>query len=234
MDLPIFNDNLKSSASWADLLAAEREAWDNARQAPDVRVQIEARTRREQIEQTLRRAGRGIDGRRLLEAAELVSAWAAAPEAKFGVEGLLDLHRVVTGAPAGAEVLRKTEPTPINATHEPTPALLLPRMLDNAFDWFDTESFRDLRPVERAAVVYLRLLDLHLFPSHTETTATLAAGFYTEREGLPPLVIFADELTQARYARALEAAFRMLTQPLVEFFAEMLTRTMRIGLGVEQ
>jgi hypothetical protein len=107
-------------------------------------------------------------------------------------------------------------------------------MLDNAFDWFDTESFRDLRPVERAAVVYLRLLDLHPFLSHTETTTTLAAGFYTEREGLPPLVIFADELTQARYARALEAAFRMLTQPLVEFFAEMLTRTMRIGLGAER
>ena len=234
MDLPIFNDNLKSSASWADLLAGEREAWDNARQAPDARVQIEARTRREQIEQTLLRAGRGIDGRRLLEAASLVSAWAADPEAKFGVERLLDLHRTVTGAPASMDVLRKTEPTPINATHEPTPALLLPRMLDNAFDWFDTESFRDLRPVERAAVVYLRLLDLHPFPSHTETTATLAAGFYTEREGLPPLVIFADELTQARYARALEAAFRMLTQPLVEFFAEMLTRTMRIGLGVEQ
>ena len=240
MDLPIFSDNLKSSASWADLLAAEREAWDKARQTPDARAQIEARTRREQIEQALRRAGRGIDGRRpghrqsLLEAAELVSGWAADPEAKFGVERLLDLHRTVTGAPAGMDVLRKTEPTPISATHEPTPALLLPRMLDNAFDWFDTESFRDLRPVERAAVVYLRLLDLHPFPSHTETTATLAAGFYTEREGLPPLVIFADELTQARYARALEAALRMLTQPLVEFFAEMLTRTMRIGLGVEQ
>ena len=260
MDLPIFNDNLKSSASWAGLLAREREAWENARQAPDARVQIEARTRREQVEQALRRAGRGIDGRRLggsptvregididpcppsqsgyrrrlLEAASLVSAWAADPEAKFGVERLLDLHRAVTGAPAGAEVLRKTEPTPINATHEPTPVLLLSRMLDNAFDWFDTESFSDLHPVERAAVVYLRLLDLHPFPSHNETTATLAAGFYTEREGLPPLVIFADELTQARYARALEAAFRMLTQPLVEFFAEMLTRTMRIGLGVEQ
>jgi hypothetical protein len=234
MDLPIFSDNLKSSASWADLLAREREAWDNARQAPDARAQIEARTRHEQIEQSLRRAGRGIDGRRLLEAARLVSAWAADAEAKFGVERLLDLHRTVTGASGAMDVLRKTEPSPICATHEPTPALILPRMLDNAFDWFDTESFMDLHPVERAAVVYLRLLDLHPFSSHTETTATLAAGFYTEREGMPPLVIFADDLTQARYARALEAAFRMLTQPLVEFFAEMLTRTMRIGLGAER
>jgi Fic/DOC family len=234
MDLPIFSDNLKSSASWADLLARERELWDDARRSTDTRVQIESRTRREQIEQAMRRAGQGIDGRRLIAAAELVSAWAADPESNFGVERLLDLHRTVTGAAPGADVLRKTEPAPINATHEPAPALILPRMLDNAFDWFDTESFRDLRPVERAAVVYLRLLDLHPFSSHTETTATLAAGFYTEREGMPPLVIFADDLTQARYARALEAAFRMLTQPLVELFAEMLTRTMRIGLGAER
>jgi hypothetical protein len=51
MDLPIFSDNLKSSASWADLLAGEREAWDNARQSPDARAQIEARMRHEQIEQ---------------------------------------------------------------------------------------------------------------------------------------------------------------------------------------
>jgi hypothetical protein len=234
MDLPIFSDNLKSSASWVDLLARERELWDDARRSSDARVQIGARTRREQVGQALRRAGRGIDERRLLEAAELVSSWAADPEAKFGVERLLDLHRTVTGAAPCADVLRMSEPTPINAAHEPTPALILPRMLDNAFDWFDTESFRELRPVERAAVVYLRLLDLSPFPSHTETTATLAAGFYTEREGLPPLIIFADEMTQARYARALEAAFRMLTQPLVELFAETLTRAMRIGLGAER
>jgi hypothetical protein len=234
MDLPIFSDNLKSSASWADLLARERELWDKARQSPDARIQIEARTRREQIGQALRRTGQGIDGQGLLEAAEMVSAWVVDPEVNFGVERLLALHRMVIGAQAGADVLRKAEPAPISAAHEPTPALILPRMLDNAFDWFDTESFRDLHPVERAAVVYLRLLDLHPFPSHTETTATLAAGFYTEREGLPPLVIFTDDMTRARYARALEAAFRMLTQPLVELFAEMLTRTMRIGLGAEQ
>jgi hypothetical protein len=234
MDLPIFNDNLKSSASWADLLAKERDLWDKTLQSSDSRAQIEARTRREQVEQTLRHAGRGLDSRRIFEASGLVSGWAADPEAKFGVERLLDLHRAVIGEATGADILRKTEPAPVIALHEPTPALILPRMLDNAFDWFDTESFRDLHPVERAAVVYLRLLDLHPFSSHTETTATLAASFYTEREGMPPLVIFADDLTQARYARALEAAFRMLTQPLVELFAEMLTRMMRIGLGAEQ
>ncbi|MGE0127753.1 MAG: Fic family protein [Blastocatellales bacterium] len=234
MDLPIFSDNLKSSASWADLLARARVAWDQARQSPDLRSQIESRVRQEQVKQMLRRAGQGIDEQRLLEAAELVSAWAADPEATLDAERVLELHRTIIGAPVDADVLRKTEPLPINAMHDPTPALLLPRMLDNAFDWFSTESFKDLHPVERAAVVYLRLLDLYPFSAHTETTAALAASFYTEREDLPPLVIFADETTLARYAHALEAAFRMLTQPLVELFAEMLTRAMRIGLDVER
>jgi len=237
MDLPIFSDNLKSSASWADQLARERELWDQARQSSEMRNQVESRVRQEQVKQALRRAGQGIDEQRLIESVNLISVWAADPGAKLGVERLLDLHRTLIGAQAGADVLRKTEPAPINAMHDPTPAVLLPRMLDNAFDWFGTESFKDLHPVERAAVVYLRLLDLHPFPAGAETTAALAAGFYTEREGLPPLVIFADEMTLARYSHALEAAFRMLTQPLVELFAEMLTRTMRIGrigLGVER
>jgi hypothetical protein len=175
------------------------------------------------------RAGQGIDEQSLAASADLVSGWASDPEAALDAERLLELHRAVIGAPAGADVLRKAESPPMNAAHDPTPALLLPRMLENAFGWFGTESFQDLRPVERAAVVYLRLLDMSPFPAHTETTAALAAGFYTQREGLPPLVIFADQETQARYAQALEAAFRMLTQPLVELFAESLTRLMKIG-----
>lgn len=234
MNLPVFSDNLKSSASWADQLARARVVWDEARQSSDLLNQIESRVRQEQVEQALRRGGQGIDEGRLREAANLVSVWAADTGAKLDVERLLELHRTIIGAPASAAVLRKTEALPINAMLDPTPALLLPRMLDNAFDWFGAESFKDLHPVERAAVVYLRLLDLHPFPERNETTATLAAGFYTEREGLPPLVIFADEPTLARYERALEAAFRMLTQPLVEFFAETLARVMRIGLGIER
>jgi hypothetical protein len=228
MDLPIFNDNLKSSASWTAQLAREQAAWEQGRQ------RIEARVREEQIKQALQRAGQGLDERRLSDAANLISSWASLSETNLEVERLLYLHRVLTGAGEADDVLRKTAPLPINAMHDPAPAVLLPRMLEHAFDWFSTPSFGTLHPVERATVVYLRLLDLHPFPANTETTALLAAGFYTEREGLPPLIVFADETTLARYAHALEAAFRMLTQPLVELFAEMLTRTMRIGPDVER
>ncbi|MBO0797990.1 MAG: Fic family protein, partial [Blastocatellia bacterium] len=185
------------------------------------------------MRQTLLRTSQEIDEDRLGAAADLISAWAGETEAQLNVERLLEVQRALMGAQSGEDLLRKTEPLPINERHDPTPARLLPRMLDNAFDWFATPGFNELHPVEQSTVVYLRLLDLHPFSQLTETTALLAAGFYTERAGLPPLILFADEGTQARYSSAIDAAFRMLTQPLVELFAEMLRRAMRLSIGAE-
>jgi hypothetical protein len=233
IELPIFSDNLKSSGSWADLLAREQRSWKEALTSADSRAQIETSIREHQVKHALLRVKQGFKEENFREAARSVSSWAGETDAKLTAERLLELHRALSGAPRGEDVLRKTEPLPINAMHDPTPALLLPRMLDNAFDWFATPGFGELHSVEQATVVYLRLLDLYPFPSLTETTALLAASFYIERAGLPPLIIFADAATMAQYAGTIEAAFRMLTQPLVEFFAEMLRRTMRLSAGGE-
>jgi hypothetical protein len=232
-ELPIFNDNLKSSASWSDLLARAEESWKAALAATDSCAQIAHRLREIQVEQASLLARREIGEQRLSEAAHMVSSWAGETDAKLSVARLLELQRMLLGAPHDEEILRTTEPLPINAMHDPTPARLLPRMLDNAFDWFATPAFGELHAVEQATVVYLRLLDLHPFPLNTAVAALLAASFYTERAGLPPLIIFADEATLDHYTVVVEAAFRMLTQPLVEFFAEMLRRAMSLSSGGE-
>jgi hypothetical protein len=255
-ELPVFSDNLRSSGSWQALLARTLEEWRAASTADDSGARLELRLRERQLaalKAEVRRAGDELDEPRLREAVDLVSRWAAEsraaetqPRLELDTGRLLELHRVLIGGARGAEtsgalmteeltnLLRKTEPLPIAAMHDPTPAVLLPRLLDQACDWFTTRSFNELHPVEQAAVVFLRLLDLHPFSSQTAITATLAAGFYLERAGLPPLMIAADPETQARYRTALEAAFRMLTQPLVELIAEILARTMRECLGAER
>ena len=215
MELPIFNDNLKSSASWVESLAAEQNAWKQSA------ASVES-LREYQAEHLLRRSGNSLERANLLSAAGKVSGWAK--EGTFSADRLMELHETLIGAKAE---LRTNEPRPLNALHDPTPAILLPKMLAMAFDWFSTESFGQLHAVEQASVVYLRLLDLHPFPNVTEPTAMLAASFYTERAGFPPLVILSDDISQARFAQALEAAFRMLTQPLVELFAEMLRLAMQ-------
>lgn len=222
MELPIFNDNLKSSATWNQRLAQTQAAWTSS----------PAAVRAEQVAQLGQRAGWANDMAalsRLRETAELISDWAAEPTPTFGVERLLALHRTLIGAATDINILRQTEPLPLNALHDPTPAILLPRLLDNAFDWFSTEGFNEMHAVEQGAVVFLRLLDLHPFPQQTELTALLTASFYVERAGLPPLFVFNDDITLQRYAAVTETAFRMLTQPLVEFFAEQLTRALQLG-----
>ena len=221
MELPILQNDLRSSGSWATALAEEQKQWTPAQALG------EGNLRDYQVEQTLKTFGEQVDRARLTAAANQISAWAKESGGTLDAERLLELHRTLTGAPADADVLRRDEPTPINAAHDPTPAVLLPRMIDHAFDWFSTESFGQLHAVEQAAVVYLRLLDLYPFPTLTRLTSLLAASFYTERAGLPPLIVSADEITLARFDQAMEAAMRMLTQPLVELFAEILGATMR-------
>ncbi|MCI0665706.1 MAG: hypothetical protein L0220_32015 [Acidobacteria bacterium] len=228
--LPIFNDNLRSSASWTDLLVRERHSWNEVLSSVDSRAAAEACILELQASQEQVRAGVKIE--HFIAAARYVRSCAAEAEAALIVEGLFQLQRVLTKAADGDELLRKTEPLPITAMHDPAPAIILPRMLDNAFDWFTTEGFNQLHPVEQATVVYLRLLDLAPFTLHSETAALLAAGFYTMRADLPPLIIYSDDETLARHRNALEAAFRMLTQPLVELMAEMLARTMRLCSGI--
>ncbi|MGA1369861.1 MAG: hypothetical protein ACO394_15270, partial [Blastocatellia bacterium] len=50
---------------------------------------------------------------------------------------------------------------------------------------------------------------------------------YTQRAGLPPLIVDpGDPEVTAQFDQALEAAFRMLTQPLIELFTDVTLRTM--------
>ncbi len=250
MELPIFANNLRSSASWTTLLDQARAQWNDATASPDQREQLEPRLRMLQLLHTMHRAGKAVDEReaarlclqpletlnqsepaRFIRAAKLISVAASEPDAQMTRDVLTNLYRALAAAESDAEVMRKTETLALNPAHSPAPVVLLSKLIDNALDWFTTDSFGELHVVEKAMLVYLRLLDLQPFPTHYEPVALLAASFYTERGGLPPLIIFADELNATRYPAVLESAFRMLTQPLVEFMAENLTRTIQTVIG---
>ena len=209
MDLPVFQDNLRSSSGWLAELEREKSVW----------IGMIARDRDRALDSI-----RVLAGDRVERALELVSGWAREDQPVLSVERLKELHSTLTGEDEG---LRLVDAKSFIDQHDPAPPVLLPRFLENAFDWFGTPSFNEIHPVEQASLVLLRLRDLEPFPSLNDETALRAASFYTERAGFPPLIIFDDTDTQVRYRKALEAAFRMLTQPLVEFLAEMLTRTIR-------
>ncbi|MFM8394093.1 MAG: hypothetical protein ACKOB4_09235, partial [Acidobacteriota bacterium] len=159
--------------------------------------------------------------------------WATSSDPRLDRERLGEINRLLRGAESTEGLLRVGPPPLLSELHDPAPAVMLPRLLDLAFDWFTTEGFAELHPLEQATLVYLRLLDLSPFASENQLTALVAAGFHTRRGGFPALIAPLSrpeepaDPEEARYRQALEAAFRMLTQPLVEYFADALISTMQ-------
>lgn len=225
MELPVFQENLRSSASWTvDLEKAIAEwhaASDSARD----------RAREMQVEHTVNRLRNDVSGsvEGVRGGAHLISIWSASP-LTLNLESLKDLHASLSSRESGASEFRSGEATRLGEYHDPAPAVILPRLVENALDWFQTPSFGEIHPVEQAAIAHLRLLDLQPFDSLNDEVATLTASFYTEKAGLPPLVLFADDNAVKQYQEALEAAFRMLTQPLVELISQSLVRTVKLAL----
>jgi len=213
VELPVFHDSLRSSGSWSATLKHSKDRWLNVRGR-------ERFIRDLQVKQALlRRDGRPDLEARLQTAFRDVSAWAADPLAELNQDRLMHLGRLLDGGS-----LRDSDIAPRAPFHEPAPHVLLPRLVENALGWFTAQSFIEIHPVEQATLVYVRLLDLDPFGSPDgDLVALLAASLFTERAELPPLIIYAAD--SSSYDAAIQSAFRMLTQPLVEFFAAGLMRT---------
>jgi hypothetical protein len=207
MELPIYQENLRSSGDWLSGLTQAKEVWATAK----TRAETIPRIRAQQSQWF---------GAESLAAAQMIAEWAAEAEANLDVARLIEINRALIN---NEPLFRETEATPLNAAHDPPLARIVPRLLDNALGWFATEGFAQMNPVEQATLVHLRLLDLQPFAAANFPTATLAASFYLERAGLPPLLFDAND---ARYAVALESGFRMLTQHLVDYFADSLRTTL--------
>jgi hypothetical protein len=145
--------------------------------------------------------------------------------ATLDLERLKGINSALSGGSSGSAEFRLGEAPRLGSYHDPAPAVILPRLVENALDWFQTQSFSEIHAVEQAAIVLLRVNDLQPFASLNDETALLAASFFTERSGLPPLILHANEAAMSEYHQVLEAAFRMLTQPLVEFLSSTLVKT---------
>jgi hypothetical protein len=90
--------------------------------------------------------------------------------------------------------------------------------------WFGAESFLELTPVEQAAIVLLRIVEISPFESGNDRTARISASLFTLRAGLPPLIL--GEAERAAYSAALDEARRISTRPMVELLASGVEKTL--------
>ncbi|MBI4747160.1 MAG: Fic family protein [Acidobacteria bacterium] len=144
----------------------------------------------------------------------------------LGKEDLIHSYRLVTGNPVSGwnELFRRAEAAPQVPTHQPAAPQALPVLVEMALDWFTTDSFAEMHPVEKASLFHLRMLDLQPFASHTNRLVRLLASYYLLRDGLPPLMISAEN--RPAYFDTLGFSFQMITQPGVELFARLLEQTL--------
>lgn len=216
--LPILGGNNRSPA-WTARLQAGRAAWQE--QCRDrARAQLLAARLAERFiaaEQKLTTMPPSTEG--LSQVLTILQRQAQAPA------GNLDLNffHALQEALQTSLGLRTGPGEPQVPEHKPAQPAALPQLLPITFDWFQTESFRELHPVEQATLVHLRLVELQPFPAQTTRLARFAADLYLLRADLPPLIITGEPQV---YKRALHQGLLMNTQPLLELCAEALDHTL--------
>ena len=126
--------------------------------------------------------------------------------------------------------LRRLPSEPQVPGHRPASTAALPAIMSSTFEWFEAESFLELHPVEQAALVHTRLIDLQPFPVENTRLARLGADLFLLRAQLPPLIIAAE---RNAYKRVLHQAILLDTQPLVELLALATERALEELAGSE-
>lgn len=144
--------------------------------------------------------------------------------AALSIDLLLDVHSV----PGREQGFRKSAG---DTTREPRPVLAehLPAVLETACQWYTASSFAELHPIEQAAIVFLRLIEIQPFERRNERSALLAASLFTLRSELPPIVIKPE--MHSAYRNALDEGSRMNTKPMVEMAAEAVEKSLTEMIG---
>lgn len=128
-------------------------------------------------------------------------------------EGLLEIHSIIFGGRPGAGQLRTTELPPQYRGHDCPPPEFISRSLDNFFNWLTAESVGEIHPVEKAALVLTRIVDIWPFEFGNLTTAMVFANLFLERAGLGPFFVLPEHMKE--FNTVIAQAISIETQPLV-------------------
>jgi len=158
-------------------------------------------------------------GRALVASLDLIFSRTANDQAALTTNFLFELQRALQTETG----LRTEQIDPQVPGHAPARPNALPMLLNSTLEWFSAESFLELHPIEQAALVHARFLDVQFFPLENTRLARFAADFYLIKAELPPLMILA-EVNQ--YKAALHQAILMNTQSLINIYAESTERVL--------
>jgi fido (protein-threonine AMPylation protein) len=127
--------------------------------------------------------------------------------------GLLTIHKLIFAGREGAGELRRSISKPLFRGHDCPDPQFIERSLDNFFTWMTAESVSEIHPIEKAALVLSRIVDIWPFEFGNLTTAIVFANLFLRRAGLAPFFVRSEHLKE--FNTVIAQAMSIETQPLV-------------------
>ena len=145
---------------------------------------------------------------------------AVAPASPLTVEAIRAWHAAIAGPVGFRRTEREREGAPTS------PADRVASRLETLAGWIETAGTRDLRPEQAAGLALARIVEILPFDDANGRVSRLAASHLMVRGGLRPPVLVAGDGPRLR--AALEAAFRLETEPLVALLVEASGRAVEV------
>jgi hypothetical protein len=133
--------------------------------------------------------------------------------------GLLRMHSIMfTGS------LRQSAVQPMFRGHDCPDPQFIGRSLDNFFGWLTAESLSEIHPIERAALVLTRIVDIWPFDVGNFTLAIMSANVGLRQAGFAPFFVLPEH--RKEFTTVVAQAMAIETQPLVNAIFNCVKREM--------
>ena len=139
-------------------------------------------------------------------------------------QSLLELHTALFSGREGAGRLRQTAIQPRYRGHDCPEPQFIERSLDNFFNWLTADSVSQIHPIEKAALVLTRIVDIWPFEYGNLTVAVMLANVFLREAGLTPFFVLPRDVKEFNLAVA--QAMTIETQPLVNAIFKTIKREM--------
>jgi Fic family protein len=144
------------------------------------------------------------------------------PRAPLTVHAIRAWHSGLFGPVGFRRGARQREGAP------PAPPALVESRLALLESWLESESARDLRPEQAAALALARIVEVLPFDDGNGRVSRLASSHVMVRGGRhPPILVAGDG---PRLVECLQSAFRLETEPLTSLLAEASDRALDVKI----
>jgi len=138
--------------------------------------------------------------------------------------GLLQMHAILFSEREGAGKLRHSVVKPLYRGHDCPEPQFVDRSLDNFFGWLTAESISEIHPIERAALLLTRIVDIWPFEFGNLTVAIMVANQVLREAGFAPFFVLPEHVKE--FNTVVAQAMTIETQPLVNAIYKTIKREM--------